>query len=108
LETLNSDSFIGRVDSYSMDGNVPRGYDLDPMETRGFNFYRDRAEAEKASRFLPVTSDEETWKLAVGDRDTENPRYEIEESDLGVCCEDISFFRDMLYACQEDGGAYSS
>lgn len=56
------------------------------------DFYIERAKAEAASKFMEVSADPETWKLAIGDRD------EIEE-DL-----DIYEARDILIFCQNEGG----
>ena len=75
-------------------------------ELTGRNFYTDKKQAQAASRFLGVALDDESWKLAIGDREIEDEDspYSLSNCNLGICCANISEARDILYLCREQKG----
>lgn len=62
------------------------------------------AQAYVNERFVEVKNiTEEEWLSAIGDRDSED-MYSLDDSDLGVCCADISEIRDILLNCKKNHG----
>lgn len=107
IQKDNDGTLVAAVTVYSIDRYVFfRGMRPLALEVKGYHIYADKAEAEKDSRFLDVKADEETWKLAIGDReeiDQESP-YHIDNCNLGSCCGNISRIRDILLYCKEVKG----
>src|SRR3989344_6162959 len=75
-------------------------------EVRDGDFYPSKTQATHASCFLEVRVNEETWKLAIGDRKVEDDTspYSLANSGLGVCCANISEARDILSYCRGNSG----
>jgi len=69
-------------------------------------FYTNKNKAEAASKFMQVTADDETWRLAIGDRKIkeEDSPYNIDNCGLPTCCANISEARDILSFCRREGG----
>ena len=69
-------------------------------------FYVDQDKATRASRFLTVHVDDETWKLAIGDREitNEDSPYFTRNSELPPCCASLSEARDILLYCKKNVG----
>jgi hypothetical protein len=74
-------------------------------------------EAKRWSKFVEVDIPDKVWSLAIGKRETTEemikslvddnyvpPKYNIEDSELGVCCSNISAIRDILTKCWENKG----
>ena len=86
---------------------VRRGDDSDfTSVVRAGDFYDDQKKAQEASKFLEVRLDEEAWRIAVGDRDSqdENSPYNLENCNLPPCCANISEARDILLYCRRNSG----
>lgn len=102
-------TLLGVISSYHIPRIVfvRRGENSTPTnEVRERDFYTDAEKAKKASRFLRVKMDDESWKLAIGDREVEdeNSPYNIENCKLPLCCGNISDARDILLYCKKEGG----
>ena len=66
--------------------------------------------ARNEAAFTEIEFDDQIWEEAIGTRGYD-PDYEeitgkiaIEDSDLGICCGDISKIRDILLECKENEG----
>lgn len=109
--TEEDKTLVGVCTSYFIDG--PLGVEVRRGEISEFvhcvlesDFYIDKKEANAASRFLNVACDDETWKLAVGDRkitDESSPYY-INNCDLPHCCANTDEARAILGYCKANGG----
>lgn len=100
---------VGVVSNYRLQQlvSVRRGAESDLVDyVKDCDFYVERSKAEAASKFLEVNADNETWRLAVGDRDVkdEDSPYSIENCGLPACCANISEARDILLYCKHEGG----
>ncbi|MBR9691420.1 hypothetical protein GOV06_01415 [Candidatus Woesearchaeota archaeon] len=104
-----NDSLLGILSNYYLDQmvRIRRGTEQDLVYlVKECDFYVDREKAEAASKFLEVKADEETWKLAIGDRkvEDEDSPYDLDNCGLPRCCANISEARNILLYCQEEGG----
>ncbi len=100
---------VGVVSNYHIPQivSVRRGEEADlTSHVKERDFYVDKDKATKASRFLAVIVDDETWKLAIGDQEVtdENSPYFTENSGLPPCCANISEVRDILLYCKRTSG----
>jgi hypothetical protein len=100
---------FGGITEYHIENfvSVRRGDDSDFTSIiRAGDFYEDQRKAQEASKFLKVKLDEESWRIAVGDRKVqdENSPYNIENSNLPSCCADVSEARSILLYCKRNGG----
>lgn len=84
------------------------GYDLQTIniDAPGFPFMpydlcETKELADQLAVWHPITDmADEQWEAAIGDREKET----AEDSELGICCADISAIRDLLITCRLDGG----
>jgi len=102
-------NLLGGVSGYSIEHlvSIRRGSDSDITNVvRARDFYEDKDKAKEASKFLEVKVDEETWKIAIGDREAEdeNSPYNLQNCNLSICCADISEARDILIFCRKYNG----
>jgi len=102
-------TLLGVVSNYRIQHFVPvrRGEESDLVGyVKECDFYVNKSKAGEASKFLEVKADEESWKLAVGDRKVEdkNSPYNTENCGLPICCANISEARDILLYCKNEGG----
>lgn len=102
------DGLVSRVRSFQVN---PFGIErigsevVSSDELSGINFCIDERDAQAKSRFLDVVLDDESWKLAIGDRDAKDDSpYSLQNCNLPPCCEDISEVRDILYLCRKQNG----
>lgn len=100
---------MGVVSNYRIPQMISlrRGEKLDLIAlVKDCDFYADINKAEKSSKFIAVNVDEETWRLAIGDRmiKDENSPYNIYNCGLTACCANISEARDILTLCKNEGG----
>ena len=100
---------LGGITGYHIQNyvSVRRGDDSDFTSViRAGDFYEDKKKAQEASRFLEVILDEEAWRIAGGDRDSqdENSPYNLENCNLPPCCANISEARDILLYCKRNSG----
>lgn len=94
------------------------GYKLQTMTLRdGFDathsryLFKTEKEAKKAAKWYKVDLDDECYFLAIGsvrkgdkiERSSDN-LDDIEDSELGICCANISDVRDYLMKCQKNKG----
>jgi len=103
------DSLIGVVSNYRLLQGVTlrRGERSDLVFlVKECDFYADKNKAKEASKFIPVTLDDENWRLAIGDRmvTEEDSPYNIDNCGLPCCCTNISDARDILYFCRTENG----
>ncbi|MFA5856746.1 MAG: hypothetical protein WC867_05280 [Candidatus Pacearchaeota archaeon] len=99
----------GRITGYHIRDvvSVRRGNDCELTSiVQSDDFYGDMLEAHKASKFLEVNLDEESWKITIDEKDNEdeNSPYNFEKCNLIPCCECISKARDILIYCQKYKG----
>lgn len=67
--------------------------------------FSDKKEAEEKAKFFKIDFNETVWLKAIGKRDeSEDNEDPIDESELGICCANISNVRDLLYKAYEFDG----
>lgn len=66
--------------------------------------YSTKEDAEKQTKFFPVTLTEQEWFDAIGlKKDSDRTNYD-ENCELQPCCAVVSEMRDVLFDCLLDGG----
>ena len=84
------------------------GYDLQTVNIDApglpfmpYDLYETKELADQLAVWHPITNmTDEQWEAAIGDRE----KGTAEDSELGICCADISEIRDLLITCRQDGG----
>ncbi len=100
---------VGIISNYCLDQlvSVRRGEESTFTNILKENdFYIDRGRAEVASEFIEVNADDETWLLAIGDRnamDFDSP-YCLDNCGLHSCCANISEARSIMILCRKEKG----
>lgn len=106
---MQGQSISGVVSNYKLLHMVSlrRGENSDLVHyVKDADLYTDKKSAVKASVFVDVLADEESWKLAIGDRNEKNPSspYHLDNCEFPTCCANVSEGRDILIYCRSQGG----